>query len=103
MLPFLPFTFSSEDHEFTEQHQETSEKCDVNRVKIIVDSLDSGQKKPSNRTGTSRIFKEIKEDICNKGFPSGPDGKESACNAGDPGRQRQAIVNEEKLGQEKYS
>ena len=42
-------------------------------------------------------------DICNKGFPSGPDGKESAWNAGDPGRQRQAIVNEEKLGQEKYS
>ena len=45
LLPFLPFTFSSEDYEFTEQHQETSEKCDVNRVKITVDSLDTVAKR----------------------------------------------------------
>ena len=45
MLPFLPFKFSSEGYEFTEQHQETSEKCDVIKVKIIVDSLDTVAKR----------------------------------------------------------
>ena len=31
------------------------------------------------------VVTDAENDSANEGFPGGPDGKESACNAGDPG------------------